>query len=106
MDSVILLDENEITSFLNTDNDYKITYNIENGTYRKIILTTKCGENGKIFGSITSKEIADELAKNNFDVDKKKIVLPSPIKNSGIYSITAKLYPSVSTTFKLEVVAE
>ena len=71
-----------------------------------IKLTTKCGENGKVFGSITSKEIADELAKNNFDVDKKKIILPSPIKNSGLYTITAKLYPNVSTTFKLEVIAE
>lgn len=72
----------------------------------KIVLTTKCGENGKIFGSITSKEIADKLQECGFEVDKKKIVLSSPIKNSGLYSITAKLYPSVSTTFKLEVVAE
>lgn len=72
----------------------------------KITLKTKCGENGKIFGSITNKEIADELTKIGIDLDKKKIVLPSPIKNSGEYNITAKIYPEVSANFKLQVVAE
>ena len=72
----------------------------------KLTLTTKCGENGKIFGSITNKEIADELAKIGIELDKKKIVLPLPIKNSGSYTITAKIYPEVSANFKLEVIAE
>lgn len=72
----------------------------------KITLTTKCGENGKIFGSITSKEIADKLNSEGINIDKKKIVLPSPIKNTGEYIITVKIYPEVSTTFKLEVIAE
>ena len=72
----------------------------------KVTLTTKCGDNRKIFGSITSKEISESLAKQGLDVDKKKIVLPSPIKNSGNYTITAKIYPEVSATFKLEVIAE
>lgn len=71
-----------------------------------ITLSTKCGENGKIFGSITSKEIADKLQECGFKLDKKKIVLPSPIKNAGSYKLTAKIYPEVSTTFSLEVIAE
>ena len=72
----------------------------------QITLKTKCGENGKIFGSITSKEISEELEKNGIELDKKKIILPSPIKNSGSYTINAKIYPEVSATFKLEVIAE
>ena len=72
----------------------------------KITLKTKCGENGKIFGSITSKEIADSLLIQGINIDKKKIVLPAPIKNSGNYIITAKIYPEISANFKLEVIAE
>ena len=72
----------------------------------KVTLTTKCGENGKIFGSITSKEISEKLISQGLNIDKKKIVLPAPIKNSGSYTITAKIYPEVSTTFSLEVIAE
>ena len=72
----------------------------------QITLKTKCGENGKIFGSITSKEISEALSSKGLELDKKKIVLPSPIKNTGLYTITAKIYPEVSSTFKLEVVAE
>ena len=71
-----------------------------------ITLSTKCGENGKIFGSITSKEIADKLHECGFKIDKKKIILSSPIKCIGHYTLTAKIYPEVSTTFNLEVTAE
>ena len=69
-----------------------------------LTLQTKCGENGKIFGSITSKEIADKLSEIGLTVDKKKIVLPSPIKNVGTYKVTAKLYPEISATFTLNVI--
>lgn len=71
-----------------------------------IYLAVKCGDNGKVFGSITSKEIADGFSKIGIEIDKRKIVLPNPIKVAGNYTLEAKLYPGVSAKFTLEVRAE
>ena len=68
-----------------------------------IKMFVKCGENGKIFGSITSKEIADTFAKQNIEVDKRKIILKEPIKNTGTYKLEIKLHPEVTVQFILEV---
>ena len=70
---------------------------------KKINLSIKCGENGKVFGSITSKEIAEELAKNGVVLDKKKIDLSEPIKALGVYKISARIYPNITSTFELTV---
>ena len=66
----------------------------------------KCGENGKIFGSVTSKEIAEKLAEAGFDVDKKKILLKEPIKTPGNYPVEIKFLPDVSTKITVTVKAE
>lgn len=74
-----------------------------------IILTVKvkAGENGKIFGGVTSKEISEELAKQyKLEVDKKKIVLNENIKNIGSFNVTLKLYEGVSGTLKVKVVPQ
>lgn len=71
-----------------------------------ITISIKCGDNGKTFGSITTKEIAEKLIQNGFNIDKKKIEIKEPIKTIGIYNILVKLHPLVSTNFKLEVIAE
>ena len=68
-----------------------------------VTLEIKCGENGKVFGSITSKEIADALTKQGINLDKKKIELKEPIKSIGEYTITAKIYPNITSNFKLVV---
>ena len=73
---------------------------------KTVTLKAKCGENGKIFGSITSQEIATALEKQCVILDKKKIVLPTPIKTVGSYTITAKIYPEIQSTFKVVVEAE
>ncbi len=70
---------------------------------KHIQLTIKCGENGKVFGSITSKEIAEELAKNGIEIDKKKIDISEPIKAIGDYKISARIYPNIVSTFTLSV---
>ena len=65
---------------------------------KKIVLkiTTKAGENGKTFGSITSKEIAENLEKQfKIKVDKKKIVMPEQIKTLGTYIVDVKLFEGV-----------
>lgn len=72
-----------------------------------VTIKTKAGDGGKIFGSITSKDIAEALKKEHkIDVDKKKIQLGNPIKSVGEMSVTIKLYPEVSTTLKVAVVAQ
>ena len=70
---------------------------------KTVNLKVKCGENGKIFGSITSQEISSALEKQGITLDKKKIVLQNPIKTVGSYSITAKIYPEIQATFKVVV---
>ena len=69
-------------------------------------LTIKCGENGKVFGSITAKEIADNLNAQGLNVEKKHLAIDNPIKAPGIYTITVKLYKNVQTTLNVEVVAD
>ena len=73
----------------------------------KLTLTVavKCGNTGKVFGSVTNKEIADELAKNNFVIDRKKIDVTT-IKTTGTIDVKIKLVPGITATIKLDVVAE
>ena len=71
----------------------------------QITLKTKCGENGKIFGSITSKEISEALTKHGFNIDKKKIELDNPIKGEGSYNISIRLYKGVMGKVKVSVSA-
>lgn len=73
---------------------------------KNITLKIKCGENGKTFGSVTSKEIAEALNAQGYDLDKRKIELKEPIKTIGSYSIVARIYPEITAKFHLNVVGE
>ena len=75
---------------------------IENAT---VVVKIKCGENGKTFGSVTNKEISEELKKNGYDVDKRKIELKEPLKTVGSYQVGAKLHSEVSVKFTVEIKA-
>lgn len=69
-----------------------------------ISLKAKAGANGKLFGSITAKEIAAELkVRHDIELDKKKIVLSSDVKTFGSYSFDAKLHPGVVASMTLKV---
>lgn len=69
-----------------------------------INMKVKTGENGKLFGSITNKEISEQFEKQfSLKVDKKKIVLPESIKTVGEQEIEVKVYPEVTAKFKLTV---
>lgn len=73
-----------------------------NGILLKIAVKT--GENGKIFGSITAKEIADNLKEQyKIEVDKKKIELKEPIKTLGSFNVSIKLYEGVIGTLKVQM---
>ena len=72
-----------------------------------VTIKTKAGEGGRIFGSITSKDIADVLAdQKKLTVDKKKIQLDNPIKQTGEMTVDIKLYPEVMAKLKVTVTAE
>jgi len=69
-------------------------------------VTLKCGENGKVFGSITAKEIADNLNAQGLNVEKKHLSIDNPIKAPGEYSINVRLYKGVETKLKVSVIAD
>jgi large subunit ribosomal protein L9 len=69
-----------------------------------LVIKAKSGENGKLFGSVTNKEIAQELKKqHNITIDRKKIVLNEPIKQLGQMDLEVKLYPEISGKLTVKV---
>lgn len=70
-------------------------------------IAVKSGENGKIFGSITAKEIADQLKQQyQIEVDKKKIDLKEPIKTFGSFQVNIKLFEGVIATLKIQTIVK
>ena len=72
----------------------------------KVEVKIKCGENGKVFGSVTSKEIASKLADLGFDVNKKKILLKEGLKTVGEYPVEIRLMEGVSAKITVSVLPE
>ena len=70
----------------------------------EVIIKTKAGEGGRLFGSITSKDIADALLKqHSIKIDKKRIQLSGPIKSMGTFDVDIKLYYEVVGTLRVKV---
>jgi large subunit ribosomal protein L9 len=68
--------------------------------------TRKTGESGQLFGSVTSADIAAEIASKGFEVDRRKIALNEPLKSVGEFSVAIKLHREVTAHVKVQVVAE
>jgi len=66
----------------------------------------KSGEQGKLFGSVTTADICDALASRGFEIDKRKVALATPIKSVGEAQAFVKLHPKVTATVKVNVKAE
>jgi large subunit ribosomal protein L9 len=67
----------------------------------------RAGETGKLYGSVTSGDIADEItAKSGLEIDKRKVALPEPIRQLGEQDVTIKLMIDVATTVKVHVLPE
>jgi large subunit ribosomal protein L9 len=64
------------------------------------------GEENKMFGSVTTRDIEEAFARAGVEIDRKKLVLPEPIKLLGLHDVTLKLHPQVSVELKVEVVKE
>ena len=74
---------------------------------KAITVKIQAGVEGKVFGSISSKEIATEAKKQlNMDIDKKKIVIPDAIKSLGTYNVNIKLHKDVTATLTVKVEAK
>jgi len=71
-----------------------------------LTIKAKSGEEGKLFGSVTSMDIAEAMKAQGVGIDKRKIILDEPIKRLGDYTITVKLHADVTADFKLTVIAE
>ncbi len=70
-------------------------------------IRVKAGENGKIFGGVTAKEISENLKEQyNFEVDKKKIELKDTIKTLGEFNVQVKLFEGVVANLKVEVISK
>ncbi|MBP5781375.1 MAG: 50S ribosomal protein L9 [Clostridia bacterium] len=73
-----------------------------NGT--EVVVRMKVGENGKLFGAVSTKDIADALkTQKELDIDRKKIDIKEPIKVLGKFECTARIYPTVTAKFTVDV---
>ncbi|MFR3484569.1 MAG: 50S ribosomal protein L9 [Clostridia bacterium] len=68
-----------------------------------VVIKTKSGEGGRLFGSITSKDIAEALLKMDLNVDKKKIFVKDPIKAIGNYSVEVKLHANAAANLTVRI---
>ncbi len=74
---------------------------------QRLLFQVKAGENDRLYGSITSGDIAEQLSeKVGFEIDRRKLQLPQPIRELGIFPITIRLMPDVTATFEVAVVRE
>jgi large subunit ribosomal protein L9 len=71
-----------------------------------LVFTRKSGENGHLFGSVTSSDIAADLATRGFEIDRRKIQLNEPLKALGNYDVAIKLHREVTAKLKVKVLGE
>src|SRR4051794_12541981 len=72
----------------------------------EIVIARKVGETEALYGSVTSADIADALAAKGFEIDRRKVHLPEPIKKLGDFEVPVKLQHDVVATVKVKVAAE
>ena len=70
----------------------------------KLTIEALAGEEDKLFGSVTTRDIAEQLAQKGFEVDKRKIILDEPIKKLGNHEVQVRLHQDVTATVNVEVV--
>lgn len=73
----------------------------------EVQIPVKIGANGKLFGSVTGKDVADILAqKFNIEIDKRKIEIQGEVKSIGIYEAVVKVHPEITSKIKVSIVAD
>lgn len=71
-----------------------------------LTIKAKAGEEDKLFGSVTTMDIAEAFKAEGFEVDKKKILLGEPIKRLGEYTVEVKIHSEVNATVKVQVISD
>ena len=71
-----------------------------------LVISAKTSSTGTIFGSVSNIQIAEELAKQGIEIERKQILVKEPIKEAGNYTVTVKLHKDVSIEIPVEVVSE
>lgn len=71
-----------------------------------VVIKTKAGEEGKLFGSVTTMDIAEQLKNQGIEIDKKKISLDEPIKRLGTYAVNLKLHSEITAQVNIQVIEE
>ncbi len=71
-----------------------------------VVIKTKAGEGGRLYGAVTSKQIADELKKQKITIDKRKIDLDDAIRTLGTTKVNIKIYPKINATLTVQVIEE
>jgi len=79
---------------------------VSNLSSTTITIKAKVGEGDKLFGSVTTMDIADALAKEGIDIDRKRIMLDEPLKRVGTYTINVKIHPESSAKLNVQVEKE
>jgi len=72
----------------------------------EVTLSQKAGEEGKLYGSVTTMDIASRLETQGIEIDRRKIVLEKPIKTLGEHEVSIKIYPEVTGSIKVVVSAQ
>ena len=72
----------------------------------EVKIPVRIGEGGKLFGSVTGKDVSEALKKQHIDIDKRKITIQGEVMGTGVYEAVIKVHPSVTSKIKVSVVAE
>ena len=72
----------------------------------EVKIPVRIGEGGKLFGSVTGKDVSDALKKQHIDIDKRKITIQGEVTGTGVYEAVIKVHPTVTSKIKVSVVAE
>ena len=72
----------------------------------KVTIPVKVGEEGRVFGAVTAKDISDALKEQCIDIDKKKIEIKEPIKATGSYEVLIRVHPEITAIIEVTVVPQ
>lgn len=72
----------------------------------EVKIPVRIGDGGKLFGSVTGKDVSDALKKQHIDIDKRKITIQGEVTGTGVYEAVIKVHPSVTSKIMVSVVAE
>lgn len=72
----------------------------------EVKIPVRIGEGGKLFGSVTGKDVSEALKKQHIDIDKRKITIQGEVTGTGVYEAVIKVHPTVTSKIKVSVVTE